>query len=75
MQEQDTKLQNTTSLEMESNNERRLTENFSGGIIEMAFGVIPSICSFTKADMAMSGRPAAETKDQQRKSDRKHIES
>lgn len=37
----------------------QLTANFSGGIIEMARGVIPSICSFTKADMAMSGSPAA----------------
>lgn len=37
---------------------RRLTANLSGGIIEMAAGTTPSICSFTKADIAMSGRPA-----------------
>lgn len=37
---------------------RRLTANLSGGIIEMATGKTPSICSFTKADIAMSGRPA-----------------
>lgn len=36
----------------------RLTVNLSGGIIEMATGVSPSICSLTKADIAMSGRPA-----------------
>lgn len=28
---------------------------------EMASGVIPSICSLTKADMAISGRPATES--------------
>lgn len=28
---------------------------------EMASGEIPSICSFTKADMAISGSPATET--------------
>lgn len=38
-----------------------LTANFLGGIIEMASGVIPSICSFTKADIAMSGRPAVKS--------------
>lgn len=37
---------------------RRLTANLSGGIMEMATGMIPSICSFTNADIAMSGRPA-----------------
>lgn len=34
-----------------------LTANFSCGIIEIAKGAIPSICSFTSADMAMSGIP------------------
>lgn len=38
--------------------ECQLTANLSWGINEIAVGVIPSICSFTKADMAMSGRPA-----------------
>lgn len=37
-----------------------LTLNLSGAIIEMAAGVIPSICSFTNEVMAMSGRPAVE---------------
>lgn len=36
----------------------RLTANLSGGIIEIATGMTPSICSLTKADIAMSGRPA-----------------
>lgn len=35
-----------------------LTANFLSVIREMASGVIPSICSFTRADMAMSGIPA-----------------
>lgn len=34
-----------------------LTANFFGAIIEIAKGAIPSICSFTSADMAMSGIP------------------
>lgn len=36
----------------------QLTANLLGGIIEIAMGVIPSICSLTKADMAISERPA-----------------
>lgn len=39
----------------------RLTANLLGGIIEIAADVIPSICSFTKADIAMSGRPAVKS--------------
>lgn len=38
-----------------------LTANLSGGIIEMASLLIPSICSLTSADMAMSGRPAVKS--------------
>ena len=39
-------------------NKNSLTANLSGGIIEIASAVIPSICALTKADIAMSGRPA-----------------
>lgn len=39
-----------------------LTANFLAVMREMASGVIPSICSFTRADMAMSGIPAVNKK-------------
>lgn len=38
-----------------------LTANLSGDMIAMASLLIPSICSLTNADMAMSGRPAVKS--------------